>query len=357
MHQYANLIKKYTRSSKTSSTISHNNIDITIFDQVKTIDPINGINDLFLEILSNNVLNLEDLMACLNLGIDPLYKDNLVFIYACDCAEDEVLTYLLNNYHFDIENNNFIINDMLDSCITVRSERIIKLLIDNGLKLSDKVIGSIIRCSHPWSMEFLFQILNFEHLLERMVAYSCYYLNRNQINFIIDKLMITTDKINADILSKLLYHVSQVIELTVNEIDHIINMGADPFFTVNTHGNNSFIHLSGRKKSDDVLVYFINNYGSTINEYLSLALSYAIIEDCQSNVELLLNQNPDIDDKVIAAAIHNPKYLPILSNHGVDMDRIAKMVLTNTIYDYHKQTIKFLIQNGVDFEAVLMQHL
>lgn len=71
MHKYRNLIKKYINYSQTNN---NNNINMAIFDQTKSIDPFNGINDLLLEILYNESLNtysinLATLTTCINLCI------------------------------------------------------------------------------------------------------------------------------------------------------------------------------------------------------------------------------------------------------------------------------------------------
>lgn len=329
MHEYTYLIRKHEPPNCINdATTSKNNIG-AILNLVKSSDLT---NDIFLQILYYHPISLTEISNIADLGVDIKYDNGIVFAYACHLCADDILEHLLNEHQFDLSIHNKIINRMVSHKICDRNISLWKLMIEYGFVMSDRNINIL---SRDGKFEILIDILDMEHFLDKFNKFHKSSNEKYGVNFVMNELKKQTNNgikfnINTQVLSKTLVHIARVGEISVEQVELLINLGADP-----TCSNMFIFTRSCCWPQSLVPLYIINNYRHLIdNSTICDALERAMVHKCNSIIELLLELQPEIDEYVLESLSDKPELVPIFMKYCTNIDRQAKSIIDKVTLQY-----------------------
>ena len=304
-------------------------------------------------------LNVDEFQYMIELGADPNYNIDKLFFVVCGYSKPDICNYLVNNYDVKI---NEIINDETRLYIYVdriKNVDILKLFLDQNLpqKILDKMM---VWCRFNVNklnilMEYGANVDLYELVKKIAELYSTcrsdikqlyitfFQTIKNKIRYTnYDSLLLT------EFVCIYITYFSELI--TLEEIKMFINMGADPSIELKNVGNNCiFTTACCYFRDPSIIKYFIYECNCNINIGNSNALHFAIITKNDTIILLLLNLGINITDTCIQSAIYQEnKYINLLLDYGVPIDKMANLVIGNKI-----DIFKNLIARGVSFDSII----
>ena len=333
-----------------------------MFIEAQGIDPINGINEIFIMILRlvsrsrrqfkyiielfganyskcnlkiPTTLTIEQIQYMISLEANPNYKNDLPFVIGC-CYTSDIALFFINEYHANINAYN-------GEAFNCDKSDTIKLLLEYDPIITEKVIQGCLD-----SLETI------QILIDR-----CDYLNLQKIflvhpklnsylpdvaNFLINKIKQEPDLVSIETLNDIMIRRW----LSFDDIKTLISLGANPRYK-----NDSVLFNYWDKLDRQWLEYFINECGCDINVNDSSLLS-TIYDGDINEVKLLLDFGCKITDKIISWAFDNNdiECLKLFIEYGVDPERIGRLFMERVL-DNRESVAKFLLQSNVDINQII----
>ena len=304
-------------------------------------------------------LNVDEFQYMIELGTDPNYNIDKLFFVVCGYSKPDICNYLVNNYDVKI---NEIINDETRLYIYVdriKNVDILKLFLDQNLpqKILDKMM---VWCRFNVNklnilMEYGANV-DLSGLVEKMKELYCHCpLDTKQLYItFFQTIKNKTQYSNYDtlILTEFVcIYITYFSELiTLEEIKMFINMGADPLIKPENFRKNCIFTTACRYLRDpSIIEYLIYECNCDINIENSNSLHFAIRSNNDTITLLLLNLGINITDTCIQSAIYQKnKYINLLLDYGVSIDKMAKLVI-----GYKIDIFKNLIDRGVSFDNII----
>jgi hypothetical protein len=321
-----------------------------LFEQVLVINPTNGINDAFVDILdwSTQYLPLDLIKKMIDLGADPYYSNARPFIVSCCQTNTDIPLYFIKEYNIDVNIENGLAMNYCSSYDTL------KILLENGYKISEDIIKNRMH-------RIFFNIKTIELLyeygiaMEKIFEYALNNLNR-AANELVDYFFTKIGMfINEPILlGRLLVTGCQKNILTIDQIKFFVE-SANLKEYIDTAFINSCCH-----DNVQISMYLLHECNANINAHNSWALYSAInLRKCQV-VKFLLDSGIHITDDAITQIFDKEQYIGLLLNNGVDADRIAKLYVKYLFEHYRTSKnvnfAKALINSGIDLNQYILNY-
>lgn len=332
-----------------------------MYEAVKAIRLITSDEEYVFEFLSDAMeehstsigdLSLDEFTYMLELGVNLSYDADRIFIAACSYAKSDIAKYLIDNNYVNIKS--IIDNEsQIISCICGNND-IVKIVLHEGI--SQKIIDkAMVWCKHDINkLNLLVDYgANLGILINNVVA-SRVHANGSRltplIKFILDtmksKRLDSTYKTKSltGLLELYISLCSDLIDLET--IQMLVELGANP--------RDKAIFLSACQYIRDpkIVSYFIHDCHCDINMDNSLGLFQAIINDNYDIVMLLLESGITITEeclyKMYARSLAKTKYIDLLIQYGVSADKIASIIIDNSL-----PALKILASKGVDINTIV----
>jgi hypothetical protein len=319
----------------------------TAFEKAKKIGDLNNINEIFVAMIRKNQA-LDMVKYMISLGADPHYKNDLPFILSCGNNDDCLILYFIKEHNVDVNTINCPSGIY---CISTTTPKILRILLGNGLILTDTIIKFI---NH--------EIENVKLLLEHGISVKkflqcCFpdertgYCGRDIAKLLFRHIKVSGEKIiNENNRSEhLLLCIIKYEELSLTELKYIFELDINPRYESDLF----FTHCC-KYNNTDTIAYFINEVGVDINCHNFLPLVNALKCNCLDVVRLLLEYGAKIIDKHIDLACTKTKYIKIFMDNGIDISQIAKIFIERLMGDPEMFKItKLFVNHGVDLNHLM----
>lgn len=322
-----------------------------LFDKAKLIDQFEGLQNLFMKILSNSRVSITEYLQMINLGADYTAGKFMAFDIVAMTNQVELARYMLAEYDIDIQYH----QKSLTKCINGMKMDTFRIVYPDLESITDNII---------------FECLEDVEKVKLLVSYGidiAKIINNCTNNYILSLNFISTaeyliqviienppevpydGKILADILSIILRKGT----LKIESLQHIMRTD----LCLNIDNNRLYLNACSNNKNFEIVSYFINESLCDINTDNGRALVAALGNGASAIVKLLLDNDIIITDIAIKSAVnHYPEFLPLLYQYGAPIDRI-KDLLIETFYEYDRHklaSLKFLAENLVDLNHVVL---
>ena len=296
------------------------------FDQARKIDPINGANNLFLQMISDITFFVfidVDIVNCMiEMGSDPKSFDRT---------------------------ENLCIN-LLEPCSKVAGPDILRLLLEHGLKLDHNNVKSLVRRGKY--IEVLLDYFDLKTILEQIADKVFVDFDPDIAQVIVNQIRKVDFKLEQQRLSNLLRTVIYHGIRTTDILEDFINVGLDP-----RHNNNEIFVDVCRYKDTTLPQYLINNYEININAHDGWALTYALCYGCADTINLLLKSNVKILDNHIKLAV-DTGHGEVLARSGlIDYEHLARIFIQKRLLNNNenRSLATMLVTNGIDFSRLILE--
>ncbi len=339
--------------SSLKEKITEDNL-IQICRKAHEIDPLNGMDELF-EIISIFARPSSWIIKkMLELGVSHV-NYNRVLLHCFLNNDIDLTKYLVEDLGADINGINFNCFGYTPSSSNhFNNPKIVKLLLNNGLILSEK---TKVFCLFPEIIN-LFIESNID--INEILKFNCLSTTREILTLQIDKIQKSNNVIKQDYLHYILYTNYRNHDLSLKEIKILIEAGADPRLD-----NDSALILACSHGNIETVKFFLNECGLDINSHNSDALTYAVFSRNFDLIDFLFESGIKINDAVISSfsGLYYVKTLSYLLNAGIDAEYIGKIFWSemNSIEIdalERRECIKYikeLINYGVDFNKIITE--
>ena len=353
---------------------TQNNHDINLaFDEAISIDPINGIKDMFhLILLKSAQLNINTIEYMMNLGANPT---SVALICACSGPITlDIFLYFLDQLNTDINIYYEYIGKLL------KSDDIIVAALERGLRFSNDLIKTILLNGNLTTCRSLVDKYEMPPDIIIFIAISDNVIPKAAWNWIINEIdyssicnpipkaawnWITNWIINeidySSICNRSYYVLHEIFEktcgfLTIDEIQKMISMGLDilnmPMYTC----YNLF-----KSNTIDVVKYLIND----CNLCVRLCDIFSACMNVRLDVVAFLVESYDGTICGDSSNIINGIY-EMLQMHKCydtlqkfidkfDIDTFAKNMINSHSFTNHKEFLTMLIKRGVDINNLILE--
>ena len=320
---------------------------IELFAQAKKKDEINGINQMFIEILRSYSYTSENLDTMIQYGADIMHNDGISFFYMLLYGHLSIFIHCVDKYHCDV---NFFRKHINFSI----SDEAFGVLIDRGLNLDDKMLlkkffywGSIKKAT--------MLITNGVSIHDLLDLYLDDCSNTKYTDtfptFVIRKIISDNnmDEICSENINKLL--LNAIYYLSTSEIRQIFSMGINPRYANDIYLDKICINIDAHEFSG-----FIDDYGWDIHADERDLLFAAITGDNFGLAKLFLDRGIKISRGVIIASLRDEKYLNLLVEHDIDIQYYSKFFVDTMTKDEKQKfgIFKIFIKNGVNMNQLIM---
>lgn len=309
-----------------------------------------GIQNLFMKILSNLVVSIPEFKLMVDLGADPSDSNFYAFDMVAMTNKMELAKYIIDNYDINLQDHQAYLTD----CVGGMKYEIFQLVYPDAESITDRIIKN---CLHD--LEKVKLLVSYGIDVERIINIcestwdyipgNCIAIGKYLIEILVQTSpqIIPHDKNLCFVLNNCL--ASGVLEKKL--IEQLDSLGFD--FKQNELLENVCKHHNNL----EIIVYFINE--GYYNDNNGSALTTAIKSSCKDIVKLLLDHNIIITDEAIQEAViqrNETDFLILLHQHGVTLDRITdcfKNFLHNHCYTF-LPVLKFLAENDVDLNRLVL---
>ena len=314
------------------------------FSAAHDIEGPDCLNKVFLYMLYNFHLTLEQFKIAIEKGADPRYEEDMPFVITCKYHKSDIAHYLLENYDIDIHaHNNYAI-----AYSNTSDEALLRTFLDRGIEIDT---GLILSClDKPAKLELIInrgadlnKILNF---------FVTSHTNRPDAcaKILLDAIIHnnTLMRFDTDNLSKFLDDRISIFNL--DSINSFIKLGADPRFD----NDSIFVRSCGvQKQTLEIPLYFLDNCNCDVNAKNLEALHYSISELNLELCKLLLDYGAKILDKHISAAISaGSGYVDLLLDYGASLELIGQAYI-DSMWDL--DVAKLFISRGGSLDALIQK--
>ena len=343
---YGCLIKKYNLAN-----LDNFNSNISdAFIEAEKIDPTNGVNELFTEVLKLNI-TVENVKFMISLGADPRFNNDLPFAYSCINTNKniDIPYFFITQYHVDVN----IRNEMICSAI---SPIILKLVLVHGFIYTYHMMQYHKR-SLPLVEIFINNVSCFQkyvYIYHEMGCCAPYVKVEKEISrLILIKLKEMIDLIvPIDVLNKVFIRICRSIDISLEDLHLMINLGVDP-----RYDDDHLFILSCGWADNKIMLYLINECGCNINREDNEIIDGLIVAKSVTNLKILLDIGMSITDYAIIKACDNLEYIKLFVDYGIDLDRIGKLFLEYSFKNNELMPIaKFLVSNNVDITQMIKHY-
>ena len=235
------------------------------------------------------------------LGLGLVIDVNIVNILCERLNQIEVIEYVLNNYNIDVNEISFATIEIMFRSGLMKN--VLILLYNHGM-LINKFIEVMLEnyCYLEYNVDFMKYIYN-------------EFCDNDNIN------------LDNEMISKMLKMYLTLELLEINDVEYLIQRGADPRYN-NDEILKIICQIPGEKLN--LVKYLVEECGCDVNSNNSAALERAILNNYETITKYLLDKQSIITDSVITNAIHstsNKKYIDLLIQYGVSMDRMTQIFL------------------------------
>lgn len=339
----------YLIAGKCMISVDFNTIS-RAFSKAQQLDSINGINKLFIELLQFDYSwTLDQILHMINLGATPVY-DDFAAVHNCKITDVVILYYFITQYNIEID---IIPKDKLISTVLVQK------IIDNGHEITEKIIKICIKyrlwdpllnnCSSALAITLINMLIKRPHSSYRNVDFA---------EFIIKYLKTIDSNTNSNcnyniepnILNDGLIKLAHVIELTIDDISLLENLGADL-----RHNDDELFVTSCCWKTTTVPNYLLDRYHCNINASNSRALTNAISHNAIDNIKMLLERGIEISESSMLTAFRQPSVL-LVTSYVNDPVFVAKLFVRQCITCIDKKSAKKLVESGFDINKAILDN-
>lgn len=313
--------------------------------------------DFFCDILENLSvieITLDEFKYMLELGVNLSYDPKRIFIAVSSYQKPDIALYLLDNNYItmgEIIEDKITISQCLHGNIDV-----VKIILQQGV--SQKNYNEVMKyflLDIPRLKLFIDHGADLGSLMDLLVSPGNVLLSHLQeymitIKFILKRLKSEKmcsnydSKLMTDFLKVYLETFQDLVDLETIKI--IIDKGADPKDPM------IFAYACQYVKNSEIILCLVNEYGCDINIEHSRALCYAIVTDNYDIFVLLLQLGIEVTNKslsqIYANFSPNHNYTEALIRYGTSPERISEKILK-----HNKSTLKYLSENGVDFNELI----
>lgn len=296
------------------------------FQELASIDNNNPneINEFAIFIVEYKLINLDDFKIMIACGVEPTYNNGAILKSIIKTNYKSNLSdYLLKNYHFDIE----LLRLSTEKHINNMTLNTFKIIYDSPYLFTDNVIDIFLRNDpNKLILDYLIEMnVNANQIIKAMcdgsisfgiVVEDIFQFIKNNVNDICYPL---------PILGNLVHSILSAKDIDLEDVLFLVELGAD----LKSNANELFMSAC-RYPNVDLIQYIIEECQCDINYDNSIGLVYAMETENDDIVELLLEYNIKISDRVISLAPWNMYYLEKLINYGVDPYRIVNVLLNST---------------------------
>lgn len=333
----AHLYKSYTQYYDLIDKCNHNKNIQELFDEATKNDPVNGINEMFIAMIATSA-SLETIKEMISLGADPRYDNDNPFIVAC--RNYDMALFFIQEYGPDINST-----DGRAFFVAIKSLDTIKLLIENGLIITDRIMEICFT-----DIVFIKLLIESGYDIQKIVVVSAKYkMSKDVCEFIVDIIEKTPELfISSEILSDIL--INNCYRLSFENIKFMVELGANPI-------HHDVLEYACQCEDSQILLYLINECGCDVNAEDSEYLSSAIQNNYLINIKILLDAGIKISDDDIYYALGHDESTNLLIQYGVDPERIGKILIDCIIEKYSIPFVKLLMDNKVDLGQLFSCHV
>ena len=344
MDKYGHIFKQYDSLPNHTTTIEIEHI----FNEAREIDPINGINDIFIEMLSTRTYSIEQMNFMINFGADPGYCEGLPIVVACRTHRAEIIKMLLDNYHINIEKYN---NDLNKIATRIGFEDdTLKLLLDNGLVPNKELLECRLLRNNIQEInlfDYGIELSSLLHICQNVYRRDMGRIKDQTVHYILDCIKMSNEILDPILLAKSLEVFIYYCQISIDEINMMIDKEVDI-----RYNNDIFMVNMCRWPDVNVLKYLIEVCHCDVNAHNSIGLYNTIYRgyneekrDCTENINYLLELGCKISDETIGVAIiTKAELLKLFIDYGTDPVRIASMI-NQSLRPNTKKSIAFMLQN------------
>lgn len=328
-----------------------NRDDLTDFIN-KSFTETTNINGLFLEIMREYRVTLDQFKQMINLGADPRYKNDLAFLYAITKhKQSKVPMYYVNTYQIDATQYDYeligYIGFMLDNIFRAIYPPNSKYLLDVLDHCIDNLSINIFLSYGNFIKIILKQGIDINIIIKKFFEKNDKF-DKSSVKtkrFILEMIIDNIHQIEySEMIDSILLMVIRYDKVQIDHIEKLINLGVNPRYSDDQYIISACVH------SDLPLVKYLLDYGCDINinngELLSIAFQVYSIE----LAKFLLDNGITINNDAIEEALYTEDtgLITTILNNNVDIDRLIEVYFKKDREDYSRVILNFFIKNGVD---------
>ena len=306
-----------------------------------------GIQNLFMKILSNLVVSISEFQLMVDLGADPGDSNFYAFDMVAMTNKMELAKYIIDNYDINLQDHRASLAD----CVGGMKYEIFQLVYPDAESITDRLIKNCLD-----DLEKVKLLVSYGIEVERIIN-ICAELQSLSLNFyrntgkylidsLVEKSFITTPS------NKNLYFVLKDVlfcgVLEKRSVEQLISLGID------FKQNKLLANICAHNNNLEIVSFLINDGYYDGND--GSALEHAIQFSCTDIAKLLFDHNIAITDNSVSLSLSKSYFLILLYQHGVSLERIIDIAKKHSQGSKYicLETLKFLAENGVDLNCLVL---